>query len=95
MNRKAKGARRERQARDILQAEGYLVTKAGGSLGAFDLVAIGESMDRLVQVKSNRPPGRVEMTTLKELAEKYRRSWRTIELWIFKDGVKIPLVRAL
>lgn len=93
--RKAKGARRERQARDILITKGYLVTKAGGSLGAFDLVAIGPDDDRLVQVKSNRPPGRQEMAILKDLAAKFTRAWRKIELWIFRDGSKVPEVRVL
>ena len=38
---KQKGDRWERECRDMLESEGYLVTKAGGSLGMFDLIAIG------------------------------------------------------
>ena len=41
MNHKAKGSRAERRAIRILEAAGYLCTKAGGSLGLFDVIAIG------------------------------------------------------
>jgi hypothetical protein len=37
VNAKAKGSRRERQARKILELAGYHVVKAGGSLGVFNL----------------------------------------------------------
>ena len=40
MSAKAKGSRRERQARDVLISLGHFVTKSGGSLGAFDLIAL-------------------------------------------------------
>lgn len=93
--RKAKGARRERQAVSILEGFGYLCTKAGGSLGAFDIIAIGLHADRLVQVKSNRPPAKAEMTNLKKLASIYTASWRTVELWIFYDGNIEPEIRVL
>ena len=39
-NAKAKGSRAERRCVKILEASGYLCTKAGGSLGLFDVVAI-------------------------------------------------------
>jgi hypothetical protein len=58
MNAKEKGARREHQARAILEATGYHVVKAGGSLGVFDLVALGLVGARLVQVESNENPVR-------------------------------------
>ena len=51
------GARREREVQDLLEAEGWVVTKAGGSLGTFDLMAArgGEmalgAVVRLVEVK--------------------------------------------
>ena len=55
---KAKGSRRERQAKKELEDMGYLVTKSGGSLGDFDLIAIspgerGSKCLRLIQIKSN------------------------------------------
>lgn len=59
-NPKAKGSRNERRMRDWLEARGYSVTKAGGSLGCWDLIGHGK-VDRvwperliLVQVKSTR-----------------------------------------
>lgn len=53
---KAKGRRYERRAAAILEAAGYSVTIAAASLGAFDLVAIGATDVRLVQVKGGRLP---------------------------------------
>ena len=52
MNAKAKGTRAERRAMRLLEAAGYSCTKAGGSLGLFDVIAIGPRDVRLVQVKS-------------------------------------------
>jgi len=48
-----KGAHKERQSKALLEADGWHVTKAGGSLGAADLVALknGER-PMLVQVKA-------------------------------------------
>jgi Holliday junction resolvase len=65
MNRKAKGNRRERQTRDLLKAQSYEVTKAGASLGLFDLIGIGKTDFVLAQVKSNRWPGSEEMEAIK------------------------------
>lgn len=92
MNAKRKGWRREDQARKQLEKEGYYVTRSGGSLGLWDLIAIRASwgtgeivmpLVRLVQVKSNRPPSRKEMACL--------RSFKTFEgemsreVWIYPD----------
>jgi hypothetical protein len=92
MNAKRKGWRREDQARKQLEKEGYYVTRSGGSLGLWDLIAIRGSwgtgeivmpLVRLVQVKSNRPPSRKEMQRL--------RSFKTFggemsrEVWIYPD----------
>lgn len=60
MNAKAKGSRREREVRDELEKEGYAVTKAGGSLGVWDVIALGPADNKVVQVKSNKPPGPAE-----------------------------------
>lgn len=48
------GAKRERQVRAALEAQGYWVTRAAGSLGDADLVALkaGE-IPRLIEVKAN------------------------------------------
>lgn len=61
MNAKAKGNRNERRSRDILEASGYRVTKAGGSLGVWDLIGIGSRDIVLCQVKTRDWPGSVEM----------------------------------
>jgi hypothetical protein len=58
---KRKGTRAELEAGRILAGMGYDVTKAGGSLGAFDLVCVpragsGHMLSLLVQVKCNRWP---------------------------------------
>lgn len=87
---KAKGSRRERQARDLLKEQGYAVVRAGGSLGMFDLVATptgpdclrdttGQFLVRYVQVKSNAwpPPAerrRMEAATI--LGPHSREIWR-------------------
>jgi Holliday junction resolvase len=52
MNAKAKGTRAERRAIKQLEGEGYLCTKAGASLGLFDVIAIGATHVRCLQVKA-------------------------------------------
>lgn len=52
LNTKRKGTRAERRAIRLLEAAGYLCTKAGGSLGLFDVIAIGAVDVKAVQVKS-------------------------------------------
>jgi hypothetical protein len=92
MNAKAKGARRERQARTILETAGYHVVKAGGSLGMFDLVALGPSGARLVQVKSNEKPRPAERERL-DLFPRY--PYTSKEIWVFFDRVREPLIEVL
>jgi hypothetical protein len=48
----------------MLEADGYRVTRAAGSLGVWDLVAIGAADVILVQVKSNRGPRPEELGLL-------------------------------
>lgn len=50
VNTKAKGSRAERRAMRILKAAGYAVTRAGGPLGLFDVIAVGSANVRLIQV---------------------------------------------
>jgi Holliday junction resolvase len=50
---KRKGAHKERQSKQLLEADGWHVTKAGGSLGVADLVALKDGeRPLLVQVKA-------------------------------------------
>lgn len=46
-----KGTRAEHRAIRILESCGYVCTRAGGSLGLFDVIAIGPHDVRIVQVK--------------------------------------------
>lgn len=91
MNVRQKGWRREDQARKQLEKEGYYVTRSGGSLGLWDLVAIRRkygdwplrSVVRLIQVKSNRPPSRKEMERLRAFGTFNHIISR--EVWIYPD----------
>ena len=93
-NAKAKGSRNERRARKQLEAEGFYVVKAGGSLGLFDLVCFNREVIRLVQVKSNRTPGRVERERL-EAFKNYPKNCTRREVWIYRDRVKAPAIGVL
>ena len=57
-NNKRKGAARELLVKSQLEAQGWCVTKAGGSLGVFDLIGIHPDVNvcLLIQVKSNHKP---------------------------------------
>ena len=66
MNAKAKGARLERRSRDLLEAAGYRVTRAAGSLGEWDLIAVGRTDFVLVQVRARDFPGPLERAALTE-----------------------------
>jgi Holliday junction resolvase len=92
VNAKAKGSRRERQARTILEAAGYHVVKAGGSLGIFDLVALGPQGARLVQVKSNEKPRPAERERLELFP---RLPYCSKDLWVFYDRVREPAIEVL
>ena len=52
MNGKRKGTRAEHRVMKLLEKTGYVCTRAAGSLGLFDVIAIGSSTIRLIQVKS-------------------------------------------
>jgi Holliday junction resolvase len=92
MNAKRKGARSEYKARRILEAAGYTVLKAGGSLGLFDLVALGPQDVRCIQVKCNRgcSPAEREQLELLLVCDKVSK-----EIWRFKDRIRDPLIERL
>jgi Holliday junction resolvase len=92
MNTKAKGSRRERPARKLLEATGHYVVKAGGSLGLFDLVALGPTGARLIQVKSNEKPRSAERERLEHFP---RFPFAKKELWVFYDRVRDPSIEIL
>jgi Holliday junction resolvase len=92
MNCKGKGARGERKAIRLLEAAGYCCTKAGGSLGLFDVVAIGAVDVRCIQVKVNGYVSAVEREQLQLLAVPANVSK---EIWRFVDYARVPLIERL
>ena len=89
---KAKGRRNEWRSKRLLEAAGYRVTRAGASLGDWDLIGISATDIVLVQVKTRDFPGTLEMRTLAEfpapsLARKIVHRWR--------DHQRHPDVRTL
>ncbi len=93
MNCKAKGTRAERRAIGILEAAGYVCTKAGGSLGLFDVIGIGPIDVRCIQVKAGGEYlsgiEREQITALTMPANVTRECWR------FPDGCRAPLIERL
>ena len=82
-NRKAKGTRAEHRCMKELEAAGFSCTRAAASLGVWDVIAVGVLGVRLIQVKCNRPPGRVERETMAAFVAQEN---CTKELWIYYDG---------
>lgn len=78
---KRKGARRELQTIAALTKGGWLCTKAGGSLGIFDVIALRNESYRAIQVKSNKPPPPVERKAIEDapIARNAK------EIWVWKD----------
>jgi len=92
MNTSRKGGRSERKTRERLYKLGYdYVQKAGGSLGLFDLIALGQDKNHLllVQVKSNDLPSPKERDKIADFRLKLpcRK-----QLWIWIDRKKDPRI---
>ena len=64
MNTAAKGRKNEWRSMAILEASGYICTRAAGSHGMWDIVGIGPTDVVLVQVKTGEWPRSVEMEAL-------------------------------
>lgn len=90
MNCKSKGSRNERRSRRVLEAAGYAVTRAGGSLGTFDLIGIGPTSIVLCQVKTRDWPGRAEIEAIRAFRAP-RNARKVLHRW--RDGVNKPDVR--
>jgi Holliday junction resolvase len=91
---KRKGAYYEHRAIRILEAAGYVCTRAGGSLGVFDVIAIGPRDVRAVQVKGgarNYLSG-VEREAIALLAVPANVSK---EAWRFVKHARAPLIERL
>ena len=91
-NAKAKGSRNERRTMALLEALGYVCTKAGASLGIWDVIGVGKHDFVLVQCKSNAWPGSVEMETLKGF-EAPQNCKKLVHRW--RDRQRMPDVREL
>ena len=77
----------------ILEAAGYHVTRAAGSLGMFDVVAINSQGMRLIQVKTNRDASPVERETIALFDGLPANA--TKEVWIFRDYAREPLIKTI
>lgn len=93
MNCKRKGTRAEHKARRALEGAGYLVARSGGSLGLFDLIAIGPVDVRLVQVKSGA--ARLSRDERKAIAALRVPENVSREYWRFADRVRQPTIERL
>ena len=89
---KQKGDRWERECRDILELQGYFVTKAGGSLGMFDLIAIGNGKTRCIQCRCNNWfKDKQERREMEQLRIENLRV--IVELWRKDDRKPAPLIK--
>lgn len=93
MKTKRKGTRAEHRAVKILEAAGYCCTRAGGSLGLFDVVAIGGLDIRLIQVKAGTARlSAIEREQIQALRVPINASK---EAWRFPDRCRTPLIERL
>jgi Holliday junction resolvase len=88
------GSRYERRAIRILEAIGYHCTKAGASLGAFDVIAIGPRDVRAIQVKGGLkpylPPLEREAIELIKVCSQVSK-----ELWKFYKFKRHPVIEII
>lgn len=90
LNAKRKGRRNEWRSRDRLIAAGFRVTRAGGSLGEWDLIGINAAGGVLVQVKTRDWPGTLERLALVEFPAPPNFA-KLIHRW--RDGAREPDVQ--
>lgn len=93
MSGKAKGTRAERKAIRLLEAAGYVCTKAGGSLGIFDVIAIGPADVRCLQVKAGT--ARLSGAEREAIAALSVPANVSREYWRFPDYCRAPLIERL
>jgi hypothetical protein len=77
----------------ILQAAGYNTTRAAGSFGMFDVIAINAQGLRLIQVKSNRDASPVEREQI-ALFDRLPPN-ATKEVWRFQDYAREPVIKII
>ena len=90
---KRKGSRGELRCIRILEMSGYLCTKSGGSLGVFDVIALGPKDIKAIQVKA----GGARLSPLeRELIQSVRVPDNcSKEYWCFPDYARSPLIEVL
>jgi Holliday junction resolvase len=92
-NAKAKGTRAEHRTMEVLTNAGYYCIRAGGSIGCFDVVAIGPYDMRCISVKSgSRYASSLER---EQLGLVQLPPWATKEIWRWPDRCKAPLIERL
>ena len=89
---KRKGTRNEHRSRMIFEAAGYTVSRATGSLGAWDLIAISATDVVLCQVKTTAWPRTLEMEELRAFSCPPN-CRRIVHRW--RDRVPVPDVKEL
>ena len=90
---KRKGSRGERRCIRILEAAGYVCTKAGGSLGVFDVIGIGAKDIRAVQVKAGG--ARLSGLEREAIAAIVVPDNVSKEYWRFPDFCRQPVIEVL
>ncbi len=90
MNSKRKGTRAEHRAIHILEADGYVCTRAGGSLGLFDVIAVGPRDVRLLQVKCGG--AYLSATEREQIQQLAVPSNVSRECWRFPDRHPTPVI---
>jgi hypothetical protein len=93
VNAKRKGTRNEHKAIRALEDAGYHCTRSAGSLGLFDIIALGRQGIRLVQVKTNedaRPHEREQIQMFDGIPP-----GATKEVWIYQDYARKPVIKVL
>lgn len=88
---KRKGTRNEHKAIKTLEAAGYYCTRAAGSLGIFDIVAISKGCIRLIQVKTNENCRAAEREALEQFKTLPANAYK--EIWIYKDYAREPIIK--
>lgn len=93
MNTAHKGRRAEHRAQRILEAAGYLTTRAAGSKGAADIIAWDSQRIRFVSIKSGtKYASAIEREALQQLPKPAN---ATCEIWRFPDRCREPLIEVL
>lgn len=87
-SRKRKGTRLELKTIQRLEDKGYKCTRAAGSLGDWDLIAINADYVLLIQVKANKPPSKKEMKKLGHYKVPPIIVYK--EIWVWQDYTRKP-----